>query len=874
MASPRVLHAILATLCSSVVFASCARETAGPDRRVATVIVTPAIDTLKALGQVHGLQAVAQDAGGNTLSGQTFVWRSSNASAASVDAVTGMVRAVAAGTTRITASIGDVSGSAEVVVAQEVASVTVTPATAALSAIGATQAFTAEARDVSGAVIPDLTFIWLSSNHNVATISTTGLATAVGPGTVTITAAAQGIPGTAELSVTQAAATLVFNVQPTNLVAGEAISSAVQIEIQDANGALVTGARDPVTLVIGVNPARGTLAGTTTVHAVGGIATFAGLSIDKAGTGYALAASAGGLASATSASFDVSPGPATQLAFIRQPGIVTPGVVITPSVQVAVEDPLGNVVTGAITNVAMAIATGPGGARLGGTTIVSTLNGVASFTDLVLTTAGHYVLVATASRLTPGTSVSFRVDPAAPVQLVFITPPSDAEGTLAISPAVQAAIEDQFGNTVTTATDLVAVALGADPGGATLSGTTTARAIGGIATFPVLSLDRPGDGYTLVATSGVLPPVTSAPFAVHLTLASISAGGQHTCGITAPEVAYCWGGNGVGQLGDGTLTGRTSPVPVQVGLTFGALTAGGRHTCALTGSGFAYCWGANNRGQLGDGTLTNRATPVAVMGALKFVQLSAGENHTCGVDLSHVAYCWGSNIYGQLGDGTLTDRTAPVRVGGPPGLTFERLGAGAHHTCALTAGGVVYCWGDNSSGQLGDGSRLDHRTPAPITGGVTLTALSAGGFHNCGLTAAGAAYCWGNNNGGRLGDGSSTNRTSPVRVTGGLTFSALSAGSDHTCGLAPPGVAYCWGVNTSGQLGDGTAVGETRPVAAISAVLFSILTANAIVDVVGPPAHSCALTAVGAAYCWGSNVSGQLGDGTTSTSYVPVRVVQ
>ena len=258
---------------------------------------------------------------------------------------------------------------------------------------------------------------------------------------------------------------------------------------------------------------------------------------------------------------------------------------------------------------------------------------------------------------------------------------------------------------------------------------------------------------------------------------------------------------------------------------FTSLVAGWFHTCGLVSGGTAYCWGWNEYGQLGDGTSgygTYRTAPVAVSGGLSFTALAAGQQHTCGLVAGGTTYCWGSNAWGQIGDGTVgTYRTAPVAVSG--GRTFTSLVAGALHTCGLVAGGTAYCWGYNNYGQIGDGtsgvngdSSANRTTPVAVSGGLTFTALVAGGRHTCGLVLGGYAYCWGFNQYGQLGDETTGNiRKAPVAVSGGLTYTALVAGVFHTCGLATGGTAYCWGSNGSGQLGDGT-TGTNRlaPVAA------------------------------------------------------------
>ncbi len=351
---------------------------------------------------------------------------------------------------------------------------------------------------------------------------------------------------------------------------------------------------------------------------------------------------------------------------------------------------------------------------------------------------------------------------------------------------------------------------------------------------------------------------------------ALSAGGLHTCAlIQGAGGVKCWGLNRNGQLGDGMTADKSTPVDV-VGLTSGvaAISAGGSHTCALTTAGGAKCWGSSDYGQLGDGTNASKTTPTDVIGLRSgSATLSAGGNHTCALTTAGGVKCWGRNSEGQLGDGTIADKATAVDVAGLASGVAS-LSAGSGHTCALTKTGGVKCWGHNYTGQLGDGTTADKATPADVVGLASgVAAISAGGNHTCALTTDGGAKCWGANYVGQLGDSTWGNRLVPVDVAGlGSKVASLSAGFDHTCALTTAGGVKCWGDNDYGQLGNGTIADKSMPVDVVGL-------ASGVAAISAGGSHTCALMAEGGVRCWGDNDYGQLGDATTTNKNTPIDVV-
>ena len=382
-------------------------------------------------------------------------------------------------------------------------------------------------------------------------------------------------------------------------------------------------------------------------------------------------------------------------------------------------------------------------------------------------------------------------------------------------------------------------------------------------------------------------------------LAKLALGDSHSCALAEEGIVKCWGAGGGGRLGHGGTP--SSSAPVTTSSAGGAalsdviqVSAGAEHTCGLTASGGVKCWGNGANGRLGHNVLTSSVSPVAVKdvagtGTLSgIVQISLGQEHTCAVTSAMKVLCWGKGDFGRLGHDATTDSSLPVFVKDVSGAGelsgIVQVSAGAQHSCALSIEGQVFCWGKGSDGRLGNRQTADKTLPVSVFAGSTGSALlrniiqiSAGDWHICALTEGGEVRCWGHNGSqGKLGNRETSNKHYPVSVLAGATGSTHLAGvvqvksaGAHSCALLSSGQVKCWGSGEYGKLGNNGTANKRYPVD----VAFGGGLLSNIVEVSVGRDHSCALSASNQVRCWGKGSSGQLGNNRYQNDLSPVTVV-
>lgn len=378
--------------------------------------------------------------------------------------------------------------------------------------------------------------------------------------------------------------------------------------------------------------------------------------------------------------------------------------------------------------------------------------------------------------------------------------------------------------------------------------------------------------YRLIVTAPGSDSVTLASVqGWRLSFVDVDGGSSHACAVTTGGVVWCWGNNAYGKLGRGPTLAGPAPAPIAMpaGVTgFSRVALHSEHSCALTSTGDVWCWGDNGAGQLGFGFPLQVSLPTKVVGLTgAALSLSTGNRHTCAVTSGGAVQCWGSNDsnFGVLGNNSADDSYQPIGVvtaGGTPLLNVLEVSAGSSHTCARRAGDM-YCWGANDEGSLGN-QTLAHSPVAVVVVGVGAgPAVDLGGRHSCAAVSNGVR-CWGNNTYGQLGDGTLASNSTAVQVVNSTSTLMLTGLSGSTCAVTSTFSVGCWGRNDQGQLGNGNNTDSKQMV---------VVPALSNVLAIGSGAEFVCAVHGGSIACWGDNHFRQLGDGTNSDRSSPTETV-
>jgi alpha-tubulin suppressor-like RCC1 family protein len=345
-------------------------------------------------------------------------------------------------------------------------------------------------------------------------------------------------------------------------------------------------------------------------------------------------------------------------------------------------------------------------------------------------------------------------------------------------------------------------------------------------------------------------------------------GPTYTVALRTDGTLWGWGNNDYGQLGDGSTTNQATPAQMGTVTTWQALSTGNYHTLALRTDNSVWAFGWNSDGQLGSPDAPNplHATPTQVGTALDWAAAAVGSDFTVATKTTGELLSWGENISGQLGQGSALKMILPTPAPVAGAATWQRGSAGLRHGAGIRSDGSLWGWGQNGNGQTGQGSAFNNppvSTPVPVSAGSTWQSLSAGQEFTLAIRTDGTLWAWGLNNVGQLGDGTTVTRPAPVQVGTDANWLRVSAGVGFALGLRTDGTLWAWGTNGNGQLGDGTTTQRLLPVPIGSATWQQVAAGSA---------HGAALRADGTLWTWGYNGNGQLGDGTTTQRLSPVPI--
>ncbi len=479
-----------------------------------------------------------------------------------------------------------------------------------------------------------------------------------------------------------AASNLAFSVQPSNGTAGTNLAPSIQVSIQDANGNTVTTATNSVTIAIGTNPGSGALSGTLTVSAISGVATFSSVQINKAGLGYSLVATSAGLTRVTSTPFSVSPGVATKLAFVTQPANAAAAVSITPVV--AIQDANGNTVVSGNNTITLALTTNPAADTLAGTLTVKAIGGISAFTLNLNKKATGCILTASAAGLTSATSTAFNITGGPAMGLAYAVQPINGTSGTALA-TVQVAVVDAGGNTITTATNSITVAIGNNVNGGTISGTRTVAAVSGIAAFTTLQIDKAGSGYTLLASASGLVSATSQTFSITAGTATKFAFTSQPANTSAGVILGPAVKVSILDVNGNVVTTATNPVTIGFGTNPGNSTLAGTTTVNAVGGVASFSdLSINNSGinysLTAAGALTGATSAVFTVFGPPRVATAAGASPTTVTGTTTLLTVLGADDSGEANVFYTWSTT-----GAAPGpVQFSPNGTNAAKTCTAT----------------------------------------------------------------------------------------------------------------------------------------------------------------------------------------------
>jgi len=333
---------------------------------------------------------------------------------------------------------------------------------------------------------------------------------------------------------------------------------------------------------------------------------------------------------------------------------------------------------------------------------------------------------------------------------------------------------------------------------------------------------------------------------------------------------WLWGYNVYGELGDSTVTNKSSPVQTIAGGTNWKQVAGGfYHTAAIKTDGTLWTWGYNSYGGLGDSTITNKNSPVqTIAGGTNWKQVAGGYFHTAAIKTDGTLWTCGYNFYGELGDSTITNKSSPVQtITG--GTNWKQVATGYFHTAAIKTDGTLWLWGYNLDGELGDSTTVTGRSSPvqTIAGGTNWKQVACSFDHTAAIKTDGTLWTWGYNGYGGLGDSTVTNKSSPVQtITGGTNWKQVACGTYHTAAIKTDGTLWTWGYNVTGQLGDSTITNKNSPVQTIAGGTNWKQVACGYYS-------TAAIKTDGTLWGWGRNSYGGLGDSTVTNKSSPVQTI-